>query len=123
MDINERIRFIGNAIVEREREIFHYKFNIANYIDMLKELPQGDWDEDILKYKMGHPINEVSDEIFFRIEEFKLRDLLRARLRTEKVALNTSLRALTALLTRSKEYDPQELAKAIQCVKNEIRGS
>ena len=121
---NDRRKFLAQNILEREKEVEHYQFNIDHYNFMLEDLPKGEWHESIahLRGQATNP-NKMSEEQILLIEQYKLRDLIAGRLLTEKVAIETARRALVALRKRLNPENTSYIIKNIEELKTAPRGS
>ena len=93
----------------RELEIDSYQTNINNYIQMLATLPQGDWPENLVDFKIlpieALPIT-MSDIDVQAVADYQFRDKLRGLLRTERVEQSKATRIKDAIKIQiTGDYD------------------
>ena len=90
---------VANAY-HREMEIDSYQTNINNYTQMLIALPQGDWPENLVDFKIL-PIESLpvtmSDIDVQAVADYQFRDKLRGLLRTERVEQSKATRIKDAI--------------------------
>lgn len=97
-----RLAALADAVVSRERELFGYDLNIANYGVMLAALPDDDWPEHLLQYKTS-TLDQVPDEYDAAVADYQYRDRLRGLLKTERAERGKSARVYEALLAQIPE--------------------
>lgn len=102
---------IAESIVHREREIFAYDLNIANYEGTLAALPQGDWPAELIQYRTA-TLDQVPDEYDAIVTEYQFKDRLYYLLKTERAERLKTFKIYEALVNRIPEADRVELITA-----------
>lgn len=102
---------VAEAIVHREREIFAYDLNIANYEGTLAALPQGDWPAELSQYRTA-TLDQVPDEYDAIVTEYQFKDRLHYLLKTERAERLKTFKIYEALVDRIPEADRVELITA-----------
>lgn len=83
----------------REKEVADYERNISRFKAMLTRLPNGDWPGDIAQYrdaKLPVPA-ELDDDTEDLIASYRNRDMLAARIRSEKGQMRIAALALDVI--------------------------
>lgn len=102
---------IAESIVHREREIFAYDLNIANYEGTLAALPQGDWPAELIQYRNA-TLDQVPDEYDAIVTEYQFKDRLHYLLKTERAERLKTFKIYEALVERLPEADRVNLITA-----------
>ena len=90
---------ISENIIHREREVYHYYFNIENYEALLETLPKGEWPETLVQYR-GLSAEKIPDEVEDICNDLNYRDRIRLLLKTERQELKKAEAILNVLLEK-----------------------